>query len=148
MAEIESSGSVDFTNPNTPDSGVLYDAAQEQAKQERIAENRAKAYEQAKVRNSINDILTQREAFAQSWAEATAKDERVHNNRHTQPAQTSRRSWQGWRQRQDWQRTVRGIHRQVTTRHIGYPDTTPPARGSWRDEGFFSSFFRMLGLVS
>jgi hypothetical protein len=89
-------------------------------------------------------------AGSQGWAEAVAKDERMQNTRHVQqvsrtPHQMSRGDYL---RRQDWNRTVRGIHRQMTSQHLGQVDTSSSAQGGGR--GFFAEysawFFGLLGL--
>ena len=122
MAEIVSSGSVDFTDPNTPESGVLADFAAEQAaaEAEAAAAREAQALETARMQ----------------WAEAVAKDERAQNTRHAKPVQTSRHtrgSRGAYLARQDWQRTVRGVERQVHSWNSGHHDGWVNSPGKGQD---------------
>jgi hypothetical protein len=105
MSEIQSSGSVEFDSSNS--SGVLADFAAE-----KTAAQEAQALEAAQMQ----------------WAEATAKDERVTNNRHAKSAETHRHGRSHWRARQDWNRTVRGVRRQTLT-HSHAPDASPSMKG-------------------
>jgi hypothetical protein len=143
MSEIQSSGSVDFTNPETPDSGILadFDAQKEAAAQ----------------LQEIEAIQRAHETVQMQLAEVSAKDywaARSQNNRHSQPAQTGyRHHVRPWDERE-----VRRKERYQQERHKNcwltpyYVPPAPPetgsfARGKWRDEGFVSGFFRMLGLL-
>src|SRR5947209_12484664 len=70
-------------------------------------------------------------AGSQGWAEATAKDERAQNARHVhQVSRTPHQMSRGdYLRRQDWNRTVRGIHRQITSRHVGQADASSSSQG-------------------
>jgi hypothetical protein len=75
----------------------------------------------------------------EGWLQAIAKDERaerVQNNRHTNPAQTSRHtrvSRGAYLARQDWQRTVRGVERQVHSWNSGHHDGWGNSPGKGHD---------------
>jgi hypothetical protein len=49
--------------------------------------------------------------------------------------------------RQDWHRTVRGIHRQMTSQHVVQADASSSSQGGrqWF-VGYWDSFFRLFGL--
>jgi hypothetical protein len=88
-------------------------------------------------------------AGSQGWAEACAKDERAQYTRHvTQVSRTPHfPSRSDSLRRQDWRRTVHGIHRQMTARHGAYGDASS-AQGGRRSflADYGSWFFRLLGL--
>jgi hypothetical protein len=128
MADIESSGSVDFTKADTPTSGVLYDAAAEKA-----------AIQEARSQSIMYDRLSS------TWAEAVAKDQRVQNHHHNQQPRTSR--GMSYRTRQDWRRTVHGIQRQTHNWFTPSPSSSPYGKGADAGEGVdvIRSILRWLG---
>jgi hypothetical protein len=88
-------------------------------------------------------------AGSQGWAEATAKDERAQYTRHISLSRTPQYpSRSDALRRQDWRRTVHGIHRQMTSRHGAYGDASSSAQGGRRSflADYGSWFFRLLGL--
>jgi hypothetical protein len=128
MSEIQSSGSVDFTNPETPESGILadFDAQKEAAAQSQEKEASQRAHETVQMQ----------------LAEASAKDywaARSQNNRHSQPAQTGyRHHVRPWDERE-----VRRKERYQQERHKHcwltpyYVRSTPIDDGAHKQGGFW-----------